>query len=85
MYVYVTTAEGTLKGVVDIRELIQNRSDETLRNIMTEQIVTLAPTDTLADAASEFSKYGFRALPMVDEDRKLLGVVRYKDLLAVMQ
>ena len=85
MYVYITTAEGTLKGVVDIRELIQNRSDETLRNIMTEQVVTLAPTDTLADAASEFSKYGFRALPMVDEDRKLLGVVRYKDLLAVMQ
>jgi len=85
MYVYVTTSEGNLKGVVDIRELIQNRSDETLRNIMTEQIVTLAPTDTLADAASEFSKYGFRALPMVDENRKLLGVVRYKDLLAVMQ
>ena len=85
MYVYVTTAEGTLKGVVDIRELIQNRSDESLRNIMTEQIVTLAPTDTLADAASEFSKYGFRALPMVDENRKLMGVVRYKDLLAVMQ
>jgi magnesium transporter len=85
MYVYVTSAEGTLKGVVDIRELIQNRSDESLRNIMTEQVVTLAPTDTLADAASEFSKYGFRALPMVDENRNLLGVVRYKDLLAVMQ
>jgi magnesium transporter len=85
MYVYVTTAEGKLKGVVDIRELIQNRSDESLRNIMTEQIVTLAPTDTLADAAIEFSKYGFRALPMVDENRSLLGVVRYKDLLAVMQ
>jgi Mg/Co/Ni transporter MgtE len=85
MYVYVTNAEGTLKGVVDIRELIQNKSDATLRNIMTEQIITLAPTDTLADAASEFSKYGFRALPMVDENRKLLGVVRYKDLLAVMQ
>jgi magnesium transporter len=85
MYVYVTSAEGTLKGVVDIRELIQNRSDETLGTIMTEQVVTLSPTDTLADAASEFSKYGFRALPMVDEHRALLGVVRYKDLLAVMQ
>ncbi|MGA2642287.1 MAG: CBS domain-containing protein [Spirochaetia bacterium] len=85
MYVYVTSAEGMLKGVVDIRELIQNRSDETLRKIMTEQIVTLAPTDTLADAASEFSKYGFRALPIVDENRRLLGVVSYKDLLAVMQ
>jgi CBS domain-containing protein len=85
MYVYVTTEEGILKGVVDIRELIQTRSDETLRKIMTEQIVTLSPTDTLADAASEFSKYGFRALPMVDENRTLLGVVRYKDVVSVMQ
>ncbi|MGD0727713.1 MAG: CBS domain-containing protein [Spirochaetia bacterium] len=85
MYVYVTREDGTLKGVIDIRELIQAKSDETLSNIMTEQIVTLGPTDTLADAASEFSKYGFRALPMVDAGRALLGVVRYKDLLSVMQ
>jgi magnesium transporter len=85
MYVYVTREDGTLKGVIDIRELIQMKSDQTLSDIMTEQIVTLAPTDTLPDAASEFSKYGFRALPMVDEGRKLLGVIRYKDLLSVMQ
>lgn len=52
MYVYVTTEESTLEGVIDIRELIQAKSDETLRNIMTEQIVTLSPGDTLADAAS---------------------------------
>jgi CBS domain-containing protein len=85
MYVYVAGEDGTLKGVVDIRELIQTKADEPLSDIMTEQIVTLAPGDSLADAASEFSKYGFRALPMVDEGRKLLGVIRYKDLLSVIQ
>jgi len=85
MYVYVTTEDGTLTGVVDIRELIQSKSDEVLRSIMTEQIVTLSPEDTLSDAASEFSKYGFRALPLVDNERKLLGAVSYKDLLSVMQ
>lgn len=85
MYVYVTAEDGTLKGVVDIRELIQNKSDEPLGNIMTEQIVTLSPEDTLSDAALEFSKYGFRSLPMVDKDRKLLGVIPYKDLLSMMQ
>jgi magnesium transporter len=85
MYVYVTRDDGTLKGVIDIRELIQAKSDDKLSGIMTEQIVTLASTDTLADAASEFSKYGFRALPMVDEARTLLGIIRYKDLLSVMQ
>jgi magnesium transporter len=85
MYVYVTAPDGTLKGVVDIRELIRNKSDERLGNIMTQQIVTLSPEDTLSDAAAEFSKYGFRSLPMVDNDRKLLGAVTYKDLLSMMQ
>ena len=85
MYVYVITQEGTLKGVVDIRELITAEPEETLGIIMTEQIVTLSRSDSLADAASEFTKYGFRALPMVDEERKLVGAVRYKDLLSVMQ
>jgi len=85
MYVYVTAEDGTLKGVVDIRELIQNKSDEKLGGIMTQQIVTLSPEDTVSDAAAEFSKYGFRSLPMVDGDRKLLGVVSYKDLLSIMQ
>ncbi|HTP59533.1 MAG TPA: CBS domain-containing protein, partial [Spirochaetia bacterium] len=61
MYVYVTAEDGTLKGVVDIRELIQNKSDEKLGAIMTRQIVTLSPEDTVADAAAEFSKYGFRS------------------------
>ncbi len=85
MYVYVTGEGGLLEGVVDIRELIQTKSDDTLGNIMTGQVVTLSPADTLADAATEFSKYGFRALPVVDDGRKLLGVIRYKDLLSVMQ
>ncbi|HVP19410.1 MAG TPA: CBS domain-containing protein [Spirochaetia bacterium] len=85
MYVYVTAEDGTLKGVVDIRELIRSRSDEHLGSIMTAQVVTLSPDDTLSDAVSEFTKYGFRSLPMVDKSRKLLGVVSYKDLLAIMQ
>ena len=85
MYVYVTTEDGTLRGVVDIRELIQNRSDALLGAIMTEQVVTLSPEDTLSDAVAEFTKYGFRSLPMVDEHRKLIGVVSYKDLLSVIQ
>jgi magnesium transporter len=85
MYVYVTSEDGTLQGVVDIRELIQNRSDEQLGAIMTGQVVTLSREDGLSDAAAEFTKYGFRSLPMVDEHRKLIGVVSYKDLLSVIQ
>lgn len=85
MYVYITGEDSTLKGVIDIRELIQAEGDTPLRDVMTEQVVTLSSEDTLADAASEFVDHGFRALPMVDENHKLIGVVPYKDLLAVMK
>ncbi|MCX6091495.1 MAG: CBS domain-containing protein [Candidatus Bipolaricaulota bacterium] len=85
MYVYVAGEDGVLKGAIDIRELIQAEEMTPLEDIMTEQVVTLSPGDTLADAAKEFTDHGFRALPMVDEDHRLLGVITYKDLLAVMK
>jgi CBS domain-containing protein len=83
MYVYVVAPDGTLKGVIDIRELIQARSEETLGNLMTEQVVTLKPDDTISDAAREFSKYDFRSLPMVDNGGKLIGAIRHKDVLVI--
>ena len=85
MYVYVTAEDNVLIGAIDIRELIQAEETTSLRDIMTEQVVTLSPSDSLADAAKEFADHGFRALPMVDENHRLLGVVTYKDLLAVMK
>jgi CBS domain-containing protein/sporulation protein YlmC with PRC-barrel domain len=85
MYAYVVSPENSLIGVVDIRELIQAKPEAVLATIMTKQLVTLAPGDSLADAAREFAKYGFRALPMVDENRRLTGAVRHRDLLAVLQ
>jgi magnesium transporter len=83
MYVYVVAADCTLKGVVDIRELIQAGADELLGSLMTKQVVTLTPDDTTADAAREFAKYDFRALPLVDKKGILIGAVRHKDILAV--
>jgi CBS domain-containing protein len=83
MYVYVVAPDGTLKGVIDIREVIQAGPNETLSNLMTEQIVALTPDDTTSDAAREFAKYDFRSLPMVDNAGKLLGAIRHKDILAV--
>jgi len=83
MYVYVVAPDGHLKGVIDIRELIQAGPEETLAGLMTEQVVCLSPEDTTADAAREFAKYDFRSLPLVDKKGKLIGAVRHKDIAAV--
>jgi CBS domain-containing protein len=83
MYVYVVGTDGTLKGVIDIRELIQASPEEILGNVMTRQLVCLSLEDSMADAAREFDKYDFRSLPLVDKTGKLIGAIRHKDVAAL--
>jgi magnesium transporter len=80
MYVYVTDEADTLLGVIDIRELIQAEEDQTLAEIMTDSIISLSPDQILADAIEMFSRYSFRAIPVIYEDDKLLGVVSQRDI-----
>ena len=76
-------SDGTLKGVIDIRDLIKAGPEVTLGSLMTEQVISLSPEDTTSDAAREFAQYDFRSLPLVDRKGKLIGAVRHKDILAV--
>jgi magnesium transporter len=80
MYVYVTDEQEVLKGVVDLRELIAADPDQALGQIMTENVITLNPEDTLSDAVDMFARYSFRAVPVTDEHNRLLAVVSFNDI-----
>lgn len=80
MYVYVTETDGTLKGVVDLRELLAAEPGQTLGDIMTQHVITLPKDGTLRDAATLFERYNFRALPITDESDRLLGAVSSRDI-----
>ncbi len=82
MYVYVTDAAGTLKGVVDIREIVAAEPGQTLADIMTEHVIALPKDATLRDARMLFERYDFRALPITDENDQLLGAVSSRDVRA---
>lgn len=77
MYVYVVNERDVLLGVVDIRELIMAGDEQTLAEIMTDNVIGLEPNETLRDAIEMFERYTFRAIPVVDEDDHLLGVVSF--------
>ena len=79
MYVYVVDDEQRLKGVVDINELLQANPDNKLEEIMTKNIVTIAPTTMRGEVEALFRRYRFRAIPVVDGGRKIVGVVKEKD------
>ncbi|NTW52028.1 MAG: magnesium transporter [Chlorobiaceae bacterium] len=77
MYVYVMDESDTLYGVVDLRDLLNAEPDQPLSEIMTDSLITLGPDDTLHDAVEFFSRYSFRAIPVTDDEEKLLGVVSF--------
>ncbi len=80
MYVYVTDAAGTLKGVVDIRDMVAAEPGQTLGEIMTEHVISLPKDATLREAAMLFERYDFRALPITDENDQLLSAVSSRDV-----
>jgi magnesium transporter len=80
MYFYIAEDGDKLSGVVDVRELIAAEPQQTLGEIMTDNIITLGAEDTLGDALKAFTRYGFNAIPVTDEDRRILGVVSFRDI-----
>lgn len=80
MYVYVTDEQDVLKGVVDLRELIAAEPDQSIGEIMTDNVINLSPEETLSDAVDMFDRYSFRAIPVTDAENKLLAVVSFRDI-----
>ncbi len=80
MYVYVVNEHKVLEGVVDFRELMAAEAGQTLGEIMTENIISLNPQDTLSDAMAMFNRYAFRAIPVTDDENVLLAVVSFRDI-----
>ncbi len=83
MYLYVLDADRRLLGVLDIKELLQADDKARLKDIMVETVVALEPDSTLKQAAEMFARYEFRALPITDDDHKMLGAVTYRDIMGL--
>jgi magnesium transporter len=74
------TEEKVLTGVVDIRELILASDDRRLGEVMSPSVVSADEDKTREDLEEMFAKYHYRMVPIVDRQDRLLGVVRYNDL-----
>lgn len=83
-YVYVVDADSKLLGVVSLRQLLSTEIFTLLESIMSERLVTAKIDDQAKDLADLFAKYGFRAIPVVDDETRIQGAVRYKALLEIL-
>jgi len=81
MYFYIVDESDKLLGVIDIREVFVAQDNELLKDLMTENVISLHKDATMKQAADMFLRYGFRALPITDENDIILGVVPYRDVM----
>jgi magnesium transporter len=82
-YLYVVDAQEILIGVVSLRELILAAPDSPLESIMQHNVVSVGHRDDQRRAAETIYKYSLLAVPVVDGDDTLLGIITVDDILAM--
>ena len=84
-YIYVTDERNHLIGVVSLRQLILNDPQKKLSDIMVEDVVSIRPENDQEEVARLASRYNFVAVPVVDDENKLIGVVTVDDIIDVLR
>ena len=80
-YVYVTDKDCRLVGVSTLRHLVISERDIPLRKLMNPRIVSVTPEDDADMVKDLFKKYKFLAVPVVDEESRLSGIITLKDIM----
>ena len=84
-YLYVVDAEDRLLGVVPLRILIMSQPNATIGEIMTQGVVSVTYTADQEELAEMVSRYDYFAIPVVDQQERLLGVVTHDDVLDILE
>ena len=83
---YVLEKDRTLLGIVTVKDLLLAESDDTeIKEIMTENVISVTTQDDQEEVAKMFSKYNFLALPVVDTEKRMVGIVTFDDAMDVME
>jgi CBS domain-containing protein len=84
VYVVAVDDPGILRGLVRLRTLILSDPATPVTEVMDEDLPTVAPEDRAESAAHVLAEYNLLAVPVLDEERHLLGIVTVDDALAVL-
>ena len=83
---YVTDESCHLQGYVTIRTLVLEKDTSTkIADIMDTQIISVSTRDDKEDVAQDMSKYDFDAMPVVDSENRIVGIVTFDDAIDVME
>ena len=86
IYTCYVTKDRTLIGVVTVKDLLLcSDDDKQIADIMIDKVISVNTHDDQEEVAQMFSKYNFMALPVVDGENRLVGIVTFDDAMDVME
>ena len=82
---YVTDSDRRLIGIVTAKSLMISDTDTPISDLMNENFVSVRTKDDREDVAACFERYGFLAVPVVDGEGRLVGIITFDDALTVIK
>ncbi|AWE06461.1 magnesium transporter [Lysinibacillus sp. 2017] len=83
-YIFVVNEKHRLKGVISLRDLIIAEGDMLIRDVMSERVVSVKVTDDQENVANIMKDYNFLAIPVINEERELQGIITVDDIIDVI-
>jgi len=86
IYTCYVTRDRTLIGLVTVKDLLLAQDDETtIEEIMITNVISVSTMTDQEEVAQMFSKYNFLALPVVDAENRMVGIITFDDAMDVME
>jgi magnesium transporter len=84
-YLYVTDAARRLTGILSLRHLVIGQPEQTIGDIMTREVVSVQTDTDQEEVAQLIQRYDFLAVPVVDTEQRLVGIVTVDDVIDVLE
>ena len=85
VYTCYVTEQRRLVGVISVRAILIANDDEIVENLMTTECISVLTTDDREEAVEKIGKYGFLAIPVLDTEERIVGIVTVDDAMDVME
>lgn len=82
---YVTTADRKLKGTISLRNLLFASPEDVIGDLMEENVITINTLMDQEEVAHIFQKYDFDAMPVVDSENRLVGIITVDDVMDIIE
>ncbi|MBK17066.1 MAG: magnesium transporter [Prochlorococcus sp. SP3034] len=82
---YVTDKERHLTGILSLRDLVTAEPNKQIGDVMTRDVVNISTNTNQEEVARAIQRYDFLALPVVDKEKRLVGIVTVDDLIDVIE